>query len=129
MSDTALLTGVIELVKREVKGQATSDEIRWLKQPENLQRWIGALEIAMRGVAQPLPQGGRGRLTVRQVHRPLRQAAACPCCLCGQAVFGPARDTQQMVIGCEQLPGHGQTHAAGSAGEDVEMRCRHVLMC
>jgi hypothetical protein len=47
MSDTALLTGVIELVKREVKGQATSDEIRWLKQPENLQRWIGALEIAI----------------------------------------------------------------------------------
>ena len=47
MSDTALLTGVIELVKREVKGQATSHEIRWLKQPENLQRWIGALEIAI----------------------------------------------------------------------------------
>ena len=47
MNSTLLASNLIDLVKREVKNQATSQEINCLKQPENVQKWIGGLELAI----------------------------------------------------------------------------------
>ena len=47
MSDTRVFNDIIDLVKREVKGQASREEIIWLKQPENTDLWVNGLEAAI----------------------------------------------------------------------------------
>jgi len=59
--------------------------------------------------------------TVGQIGLPLQQAGAACLGLCGQRLVGMARDAQQQMPRPQQLPGHGQAHAARGAGEDVEV--------